>query len=171
MGSRVLSRYTGQGKEGTFHLQITSMVDMFTIILVFLLKGFSTSAIDLAPSSQVTLPSSTSTKTPTEVVKLIVSKDGVFVEDKKIIDFQNGALSAGDVDKTDPSFIRPLYEALDQQAQKTKGISKLNETVEFDGRVLMQADKGLSYGLLKKVMYTSMMAGYADVKLAVLAPE
>src|SRR5690348_404459 len=105
--NRTLARHTGQLKEGTFHLQITSMVDMFTIILVFLLKGYSTSAIDLSPSSQVTLPASTSVKTPTEVVKMIVSKEGVFVEDKKIIAFKNGELSSTDVDKTDPSFIRP----------------------------------------------------------------
>ena len=73
-----------------------------------------------------------------------------------------------DVDASDTNFIRALYTELDKQATKTRSIAKVNETLEFDGKVLMQADRGVPYSMLRKVMYTSMMAGYADVKIAVL---
>jgi len=58
-------------------------------------------------------------------------------------------------------------EELDKRAKLAKDISKVNDSFEFDGKVLMQADRDLAYEVLQKVMYTSMMAGYADVKLAV----
>jgi biopolymer transport protein ExbD len=170
MSSRRNRRMNNES-EGTFHLQITSMVDMFTILLVFLLKGYSTSAIDLAPSSMIKLPASTSTKAPQEVVKIVVSAKGIFVEDKKVADVVGDSIELSSVDKTDPSFIRALYTELDHHADKTRNIASQNETVEFDGRILMQADKSLPYSLVKKVMYTAMMAGYADIKLAVLSPE
>ena len=145
------------------------MVDMFVILLVFLLKSYSTSAVQVTPGKDLTLPVSTSAKEPVDVLKLVVTKVGVFVEDEKVVDLKEGAVDAKDVEANDPNFIRALYEALDKQAKKSKSIAAANDTVEFDGKVLMQADRGLSYALLRKVMYTSSMAGYADVKIAVLS--
>ena len=80
---------------------------------------------------------------------------------------EKGRVPAGGVDPSDPSFLRPVFEALDERAKLAKSISKVNDSFEFDGKVLLQADRGLSYEVLQKVMYSSMMAGYADVKLAV----
>lgn len=160
------------GKQpSTFKIQITSMVDMFVILLVFLLKSYSTSPVNITPGDDVILPTSTSTKDPSDSLKMIVSKAGIFVEDKKIVDFKEGQLEAKDVDASDTQFIRSLYTELDTQAQKSKAIAKVNETLEFDGRVIVQADRSLPYELLRKVMYTSMMAGYADVKIAVLTKD
>lgn len=154
--------------SGVFKIQITSMVDMFVILLVFLLKSFSTSPVQITPSKDLRLPTSIATADPQDVLKLVVAKNGIFVDDHKIIDLNAGEVNAQDLDQGDNQFIRPLYQELDKQAQKTKGIAKVNDTVEFDGRILMQADKDLPYAILQKVLYTSSMAGYADVKLAVM---
>jgi len=151
----------------SFKIQITSMVDMFVILLVFLLKTYSTSPVNITPKSGMVLPESSSITEPIDVVKLIVSEDGVFVEDKKVLELTKGRVPASQVDANDSSFLRPLYEALDEHAKHAKAISKVNDSFEFDGKVLLQADRGLPYEVLQKVMYTSMMAGYADVKLAV----
>ena len=152
-------------------LSLTSMVDMFVILLVFLLKSYSTSPVNIAPSDKLTLPISTSVKDPVDVLKMVVSKAGIFVDDKKVIDFQAGALDVKDVDVSDTQFIRALYEALDEQAKKARKIASVNEEIEFDGKVVMQADRSLPYELLRKVMYTSMMAGYSDVKIAVVTKD
>ncbi|MGZ3724108.1 MAG: hypothetical protein ACXVA9_14290, partial [Bdellovibrionales bacterium] len=82
-----------------------------------------------------------------------------------------GKLAAGAADVNDASFLRPLFEELDKRAKLAKDISKVNDSFEFDGKVLMQADRDLNYDVLQKVMYTSMMAGYADVKLAVVGKD
>jgi biopolymer transport protein ExbD len=151
----------------TFKIQITSMVDMFVILLVFLLKTYSTSPVNITPKEGLKLPESSASTDPVDVVKLIVSEDGVFVEEKKVLELQKGRIPAGVADANDPSFLRSLYEALDERAKLAKSISQVNDSFEFDGKVLMQADRELPYEVLQKIMYTSMMAGYADVKLAV----
>ena len=168
---RGFGKYMDKRAPSTFKIQITSMVDMFVILLVFLLKSYSTSPVTINPSADLTLPASTSTKDPVDALKLVVSKKGIFVDDKKIVDITQGNVDIKDVDASDTNFIRALYEALDAQAQKSKNIAKQNETVEFDGKVVMQADRDLSYRLLRKVMYTSMMAGYSDVKIAVMTKD
>jgi biopolymer transport protein ExbD len=171
MGRRkVLSRYIEKRGSGTFKIQITSMVDMFVILLVFLLKSYSTSPIQVNPNKDLTLPSSSSSTDPAaDALKLVVSEKGIFVDDKKIVDLQNGQLAAVDSDSKDPLFIRILYNELDEQAKKSKAIAKVNDTVEFDGKIMMQADRELPYELLQKIMYTSSLAGYADLKLAVVS--
>lgn len=143
------------------------MVDMFVILLVFLLKTYSTSPVNITPKQGMRIPESTATQDPVDVVKLIVSEDGVFVEEKKVMTLEKGRVPASEADTNDPSFLKALYTALDERAKLAKSISQVNDSFEFDGKVLMQADRELPYEVLQKVMYTSMMAGYADVKLAV----
>jgi biopolymer transport protein ExbD len=168
--ARGLSKFNNK-LPSTFRIQITSMVDMFVILLVFLLKSYSTSPVNITPSDKLTLPASTSIKDPTDVLKLVVSKVGIFVEDKKVIDFTDGKLNVKDVETTDSQFIRSLYTELDSRAQQTRSIASVNDTLEFDGKVIVQADRQMPYELLRKVMYTSMMAGYSDVKIAVMVKE
>lgn len=166
-----MSRYVNKRVPSTFKIQITSMVDMFVIMLVFLLKSYSTSPVNISPNNELKLPTSTSYSDPVDVVKLIVTQKGIFIEDRKVLEFENGQLKKGETDATDPMFIRALYTELDNQAKVAKGISEKNESVTFDGKILMQADKTLPYNILQKVMYTSMLAGYSDMKLAVLSKD
>ncbi len=169
--ARGFSKYIDKRTSSTFKIQVTSMVDMFVILLVFLLKSYSTSPVIISPSDKLTLPASSSTKDPVDVLKLVVSKAGIFVEDKKIVDLQQGVLDIKDVEANDTQFIRALYTALDEQAKKARSIAAVNEEIAFDGKVMMQADRGLPYELLRKVMYTSMMAGFSDVKIAVVTKD
>lgn len=163
-----LARYMDRRSPSSFKIQITSMVDMFVILLVFLLKTYSTSPVNITPKEGMRLPESSAITDPVDVVKLMVSQDGVFVEDKKVMTLEKGRIPAGQIESNDPSFLRSLFEALDERAKMAKNISAQNDAFEFDGKVLMQADRELSYDVLQKIMYTSMMAGYADVKLAVV---
>lgn len=168
---RGMKKYMDKRVPSTFKIQITSMVDMFVILLVFLLKSYSTSPVNIDMSKELKLPTSTATTDPVEVVKMVVSQNGIFIDEKKIVEFAEGKLDKKDIDPSDPNFIAALFKELDDQAKKTKDIAKLNETVSFDGRILVQADRQLPYAMLQKVMYTSMLAGYADVKLAVAAKD
>jgi uncharacterized membrane protein len=144
---------------------------MFIILLVFLLKSFSTSAVIVNPSSELRLSQSSVATDPVDVIKLVVSKKAVFVEGVKVADINENQFEKTQLDGSDKEFIRPLYEELDKKAQKSKDLSQINETVEFDGKVLMQIDRDLPYSVLKKVMYTSMLAGYYDVKFAVVSKD
>lgn len=165
----VMEKVRKTNRRATFVLQLTAMVDMFTILIVFLLKSYSTSAVHINPAEGLMLPYSTSTTHPVEALKLIVSREGIFVEGEHIVVFENGNLTTDYFDRNDPDFIKQLYHSLDQHAEKAKEIAGQNDSYNFEGKIVMQADSGLDYGLLKKVMYTSSLAGYADLKLATMA--
>lgn len=167
MRRRGMAKYQDTRLPSSFKIQITSMVDMFVILLVFLLKSYSTSPVNITPKDGLRIPESSATTDPVDVVKLIVAQDGVFVEEKKILDLEKGVVPKTQLDAADPSFIRALFEALDARAKLAKDIAKANDSFEFDGKVLLQADRELPYEVLQKIMYTSMMAGYGEVKLAV----
>jgi len=136
MGRKGMGRYIDRRSAGTFKIQITSMVDMFVILLVFLLKTYSTSPVNITPKQGMRIPESTATTDPVDVVKLIVSQDAVFVEDKKVMDLNKGHVPAEAMDKNDPSFLKSLFQALDERAKLAKSISKVNDSFEFDGKVL-----------------------------------
>ncbi|MCC6278114.1 MAG: biopolymer transporter ExbD [Oligoflexia bacterium] len=167
--SNAAMRALRKSQGGTFGLQITSMIDMFTLILVFLLKSYSSSTVTLVPGQGLNLPGSTATNPGIEALEMTVSSEGIFVDSKQIIKFDSGRLPASVMDKADNRFIRPLFEALNEQATKSKGIAEKNEDVKFDGKIILQADRSIPYALLKQVMYTATIAGYSDFKFAVIS--
>ncbi|MBK9293024.1 MAG: biopolymer transporter ExbD [Oligoflexia bacterium] len=158
-----LERILREGQTGTFPLNITSMIDMLTIILVFLLKSYASSSVDITPSKALSLPTSTAQEAPVEALKLMVTAEGIFVDDKEVLNTKERKVASNE------AYIKPLYDALVMQAQKTKEIATRNETIEFDGKIVMQADQNLNYAYLKKVMYTAALAGYSDFKFAVIS--
>lgn len=167
MGAR-LKRMGDTRLPSNFKIQITSMVDMFVIILVFMIKSYSTSPIQVTPSKDLRLPSSSSLTPPKDVLKIKISKSAVSVEDRTVVELKNGQVPLDKISKDHASFIEPLFNDLEKEAKKTEELAKVNETVKFSGEVLIQADKDMPYEVLEKVMYTALAAGYSDVKFAVV---
>jgi biopolymer transport protein ExbD len=152
-----------------YALQLTAMVDIMTIILIFLLNSYSTSAVQLTPADRLNLPASFSASPPIEALKMVVAKHGIYVDDKKIVDMKEGILDSKYTDAKDPQFIRALFQELDKQAQKTKDIAAKNEEMKFDGKIIVQVDRAVNYKVLKKALYTAAIAGYNDAKFAAVA--
>src|ERR1700744_4294590 len=93
-----MRKYMEKRSPGYFKIQITSMVDMFVILLVFLLKSFSTSPVIISPKAGLRLPESTSPADPVDVLKMVVSTDGIYVEDKKVISLAAGSIGKEEFD-------------------------------------------------------------------------
>jgi biopolymer transport protein ExbD len=106
-----------------------------------------------------------------EDLKLIVAKDGIYIDEKMVVPLKEGRIADSALDSSDPDFITDLFTELDQQVEVSKQIKEENKEFEFEGKVVMQADAALDYGLLKKVMYTTSMAGFADMKLATMSSD
>src|SRR5579871_2691556 len=90
-----------KNRNSTFPLQITSMIDMFTIILVFLLKSYASSSVDIAVNKDVRLPASTASVAPIEALKLIVSTHGIYVDDKEVAHIDGGEIPKQFLDQKD----------------------------------------------------------------------
>lgn len=153
-------------KDSTFGLNINSMTDMFTIMLVFLLQTYSTSDVEINPVKDVRLPSSISDSSPTEGVRINLSANDLMIGTEKIASLQNKDFQSPSVDSNDPSFIKPLFERLDKLAKDPAAKKHIK-----DGKILLQADQDLPYSTIRKIMYTASMAGFPQLKLVTVVGE
>lgn len=160
------SRYVSPiKKNSSFALNITSMTDMFTILLVFLLQSYSSSEVEILPVKDLRLPASNSTSNPVLGIKVSISKDFIRIDDKIVAGVKNLEVDGKDVDTKDKNFIPHLFQELDQIAKKSdQGPAK-------EGKILLQADESLPYETLRKVMYTSSMAGFPQLKLVTVVGD
>jgi biopolymer transport protein ExbD len=156
-------------KHSTFTLNITSMTDMFTILLVFLLQTYSTSQVEITPEKDIRLPASSTQANPVEAIKLSVSPMALKIGDHKIADLQNADFTRQDLDANDTNFIRPLFDEL-EKITKESGEDPTKSYVK-EGKILLQADQELPYSVIRKVMYTASMAGYPQLKLVTVVGD
>ena len=157
------SRFKVQIKKNqTFGLNITSMTDMFTILLVFLLQTFASGEIAIDPVTGVRLPTSTTEKNPVNGVKISISATELKLDQLKVADVQGNSIAQAAIDPHDSNFIKPLFDELQKFNQTHEKLAKT-------GKVLFQADQALPYATLRKVMYTASMAGFPILKLVTTA--
>jgi len=143
-------------------LNLTSMMDMFTIILLFLLMSYSTEGEILAVDPNLKLPTSASTKAPTVKLTIQVTSEDIIVDGERVA-------SVEEIVAENDMLIPPLLEALNRNTEKIKFIAQSNTSLKFSGEVLVQGDKGIPFLLLEKIMYSCGQAGYNNISLAVVA--
>lgn len=153
-------RYQSPAKTSSFALNITSMTDMFTILLVFLLQTYASSDVTMEIDKDVQLPTSSVQTNPVQSLQLSLSARELKIGSRSIASLNEGSFLDKDLEKNDSQFIKPLYAELEKEAQKNT-----------DGKILLLADSSLSYHLIKKVMYTASMAGFPKLKIAAIGGQ
>lgn len=144
----------------TFTLNITSMTDMFTMLLCFLLQTYATGEL-VQPEAGIRLPLSSSMKDPTKAPQVVVTPKEVKLDNQVIMTLNDGVPAKSDLDPRNPQVIRPLFEALH---------AKLAADAEHDA-VLLQADSSKDMAALSTYLVTISAAGYAKVKLATVVGQ
>jgi biopolymer transport protein ExbD len=134
-------------------LNITAMMDMMTIILVFLIKSYSASSITVTASEDVRPPLSTTKIIPKDTIAVTVTPKGILVGDKRKVELgPNMQLKKGD---TQGKLILPLDAALQAEVKKLKYIAERNSNAPFNHEVSIIGDKRIPYDLLSAVLYTA----------------
>lgn len=157
------SKYELPKSNTSFALNINSMTDMFTIMLVFLLQTYSASPFELKPQKDIKLPYSTVEKGPSEALDISLSAAELKIKNVNIANLKDGKFENGAIDAEDQELIKPLFEKLQVFA---KEIEKSTDPTKKQGEVILQAERTLPYSTLKKVMYTASAAGFPKLKLA-----
>jgi biopolymer transport protein ExbD len=170
-----LKKATRKEEEGG--LTITSMMDMMTIILVFLLKSYSTDDISVAGSEDLVLPVSTTQVRPELAVNLVVTKSMVVVDGMEVLRLTEEAdeENPGDMviavpgDEKKGQLITRLYDRLLEKAEDAKQLAEMtgSEDHEFKGRILLQCDKDLPFSVIREVMYTAGQAQFSEFRFVV----
>lgn len=135
-------------------LNLVSLIDVFTILIFFLLAN--STEVELLPAHRaVKLPESTAQKAPRETLVVVVSGSEILVQGRKVADVATVAAQADDL-------IAPLQAELTLLAQR--------QTVRPDApaaAITILGDQEIPYRLLRKVMVTAARANFSDVSFAV----
>jgi len=155
------SRDTGKTALG-----LNSMMDMMTIILVFLLKSYGEEPIVILPNTDV--PISVAETTPEDMTVITVNKEGIFMVRSRILEIEDGKVN-GNFKKGGESglIIEPLEAALRQEVEKLKSIAMASGK-EFGGDMTIIADQKTNYRLLVEVMQTAIGTEFKRFRFAVI---
>lgn len=146
-------------KHNTFRkedLNLTSMMDMMTIILLFLLKTYSTTGMIITPSKDLTLPTSLSKEAPRKDLNVSITRENILVGDQLIVPIS-------DVDPNS-AIIEPLYAVLKEKSETAKEDEE-KYGIPFNHEVIIQGDENTPFDLLVKVLYTCGKTEYYKLRL------
>ena len=150
-------------------LQITSMADIFMIVLVFLLKSFSTSMINVSPSAGVVLPLAHANGALAEALKLEISETAIQVEGKPVAKLEAFLFPKDASERASSS--GALNEALSSERKRQALIAEKNSDVKLDSKILIMASQQTPYATLKAVLASAAGNGFSDFKLVVAKKE
>jgi len=151
-------RRMGRNKKTVIGLNLTSLMDVFTILVFFLLFHSAGSEVLEAPK-QIKLPDSVVETKPRETVVIMVSSETVLVQGKAVM---NTIQLLDAKEET----VAEISERLKQIEQNIIGIS--TKTVVEGKEVTILADKTIPFKVLKKIMSTCTGTGYGKISLAVI---
>lgn len=149
-------------------LNITAMMDMMTIILVFLIKSYSASSVTVTSSEDVRPPTSTTRSTPKDTVAITVTAKSIMVGEKRKVEMAGGLLPASAMNG---KLIVPLDEALKKEVEKLKYIAERNPGAPFNHEVSIIGDKRVPYETLSSVLYTAGQNELENFRFVVIAKE
>jgi biopolymer transport protein ExbD len=144
-------------------LLITPMVDMFVIIVLFLIANFSATGEVLMMTKDIHLPEAVNVREVEMVPVVMVSKDQVLVSGSVI-----GRVE--DLSRDEYLNIPALEEKLREMKKQYEDLHSLakDEAGGFKGDVNIQGDKDVTFKILKRVMFSCATAGYNNINYAVM---
>jgi biopolymer transport protein TolR len=150
-------RAARKGRNQTMvDMNLVSLIDVFTILIFFLLS--SASGVELLASPKaVKLPISSADKSPKETIVVVVSDSDILVDGRKVASVAEAMNTQGDV-------VAPLKAELELLASRQ--VIRADNQAQSKALTVM-GDKDIPYSLLRKVMVTSARANFTDIAFAV----
>ena len=134
-------------KKGSATLMLTSLIDAFSILVVYLLMFFSSTGEMTYVSSDIDLPKASIIDRLDRYSIIQIKKEGYFVDDIEL--------------KVDDlvSYLVDLKKKLN---------TSLSQSEEQKETITIQADKTVKYDRLSPVVQACSHAGFSNIKFAVL---
>jgi biopolymer transport protein ExbD len=147
-----------RNRAKTLKMNLTSLMDVFTILVFFLLVNSATTEV-LETPKRITLPDSVVEEKPRESVVIFVSPEEVTVQGETV------AL-VSDILAANRQTIGPVGERLAELSENIIGFN--TKIVAESQEVTILADRTVPFAVVKKVMSTCTSQGYGRISLAVL---
>ncbi|MFM2416449.1 MAG: hypothetical protein RL385_1172 [Pseudomonadota bacterium] len=155
----VRKKVGGAGKKSVDHeIPLVPFIDFLVTLVVFLLTSFSASGELLAQQPNLKMPTAKNT-VDLEVQPIVaINPDVITLDGRRMADTRTLAQEA-------------RVERLEQLIQDLETLKRnwtiLHPTDQFSGTVILQADVGIDFRVIKKIMFSCAQAGYANISFAV----
>jgi biopolymer transport protein ExbD len=155
-------RLKGNSKRRSIveELNLTSLIDMFSVLIIFLIQSFSATGEVFVAKDGITLPGAAYAKMLDRYPIVTVFSDKVVLEGFEVGDNKNINAKVEESDWNLPELGKKLSEY-------KQFFENVNQGAKFPGEVIVQADKGIEFLYLKRVMYSLVKLGYNNIDLAV----
>jgi len=148
-------------RQGEAGLIITSLIDVFVIVLVYLIRSVSSEGSLMTSADNLVLPMSKRSKSPTEIsLTIIGDQKHITVDDVVLMDTDA-------VRKQDTLLVKQVLDVLTKKREEERKAEVLGLIKEATGKVVVQFDKNTPYDVVTKIMATCGYAGYNNIKFAV----
>jgi biopolymer transport protein ExbD len=142
-------------------MNLTSLMDVFTILVFFLVMNSGPAEV-LDPSSDVVLPESVVETKPSETVVINVGKEQVLVQGQPVVRIAD-ILAMGEGD------IEPIMAQLAELQRRVIGVR--TQAVAESTAITILADKSIPFSVIKQIMSTCTSQGFTRISLAVIQKE
>jgi biopolymer transport protein ExbD len=142
-------------------MNLTSLMDVFTILVFFLVMNSGPAEV-LDPSNDVVLPESVVETKPAETVVINVGKEQVLVQGQPVVRIADiVAMGGGDIE--------PIMARLAELQSRVIGVR--TQAVAESTAITILADKSIPFSVVKQIMSTCTTQGFTRISLAVIQKE
>jgi biopolymer transport protein ExbD len=161
--SKVLGGKMQRGhKASSAEINVVPMVDMMTMLVIFLLQQFSATGEVLYMQKDIRLPDARHGQLIEPAPTVAISADQVVVTGQKVADVADLDRDAGYLN------IPALEERLREEKKRWDFIHQSDPNKKWDGLVNIQADQKVPFRIVKRVMFSCGVAGYFNLNFAAL---
>ena len=154
------------GSDGgeSIDLNLNPMLDIFSILITFLLMSFSTDPVNHDLRENLEIPDSDTLVALDEIPTVSATRDAVFFQDKKVADIINGEVPKQFLQQ---DAIYPLWEELKTLSETNKKLLEALGKKETVGTLTLEIDKGHNFLLMKHIMHAGKDVEFIKYKLMV----
>lgn len=145
-------------------LNLMPMLDIFSILITFLLMSYSTDPVSYDVNAGMELPESMTMSALDELPSIIVTKNEIMVNDKKV-----ATILGGDVPEKDRSqgAVYPVFVELEKLAEANKRVFRGRDDKSKTSTLTMEMDQSHRFKLMKRIMLAAQQAEFVTFKLMV----
>ena len=155
---RRLKRMSRGRKKKIPALNLVSLMDVFTILVFFLLVN-SANTEELSNPKILTLPDSVSERKPEQTVVVMVTTEAVLLRGEPVV-------SIDDVESEQGATVSTLRDVMKSELSRMLGIAK--DKTGKSREVTIMGERTIPFHILKKIMASCTAAGYSKISLAVV---
>lgn len=154
-----------QKPEEKAELGMTSLMDIVSILVIYLLKSYASDPVVINPTAGQKIPFSAADASIQDGMPVFVTTRAILFQDKKLVTMTPD----GDIDPAmvQNHLIGPLFDAFSEEADKAKQMSE-NRGKEWEGRLIIVGDQLLKFSALVDVLYTAGRAEFKEYTFCVI---